>query len=162
VSVPVTDRPSAPSASPRRHRTHWATLLHAWVYRRSAGRVLGRIGGQPVLLLETTGRRSGRTRTAPVQYEAHGESFVVVAADHGARHPPAWYLNLCANAQGRVLAGTKTFDVAAREASSDERTALWRTLIATNRYLPRVQTEAGRQLPLLLLTPTKRPPVGQP
>ena len=77
-------------------------------------------------------------------------------------NPPAWYLNLCANAQGRVLAGKMTFDVAARETLGDERTALWRKLIATNRYLPRVQTKAGRQLPLLLLTPTKRASGGQP
>jgi deazaflavin-dependent oxidoreductase (nitroreductase family) len=140
----------------------WATRLHAWVYRRSGGRVLGRFGGQPVLLLQTTGRRSGRTRTTPVQYLAQGESFVVVAADHGARLAPAWYLNLCATAWGRVRLGKQTFAVAAREASGDERTELWRRLADANRYLPKVQTRAERQLPLLLLTPTKRPPGDEP
>jgi deazaflavin-dependent oxidoreductase (nitroreductase family) len=132
------------------------------VYRRSDGRVLGRIGGQPVLLLQTTGRRSGRTRTTPVQYGPHGEGYVVVAANHGARHPPAWYLNLCVNAQGHIRVGSQSFDVAAREASADERTELWRELIAVNRYLPRVQTTAGRQLPLLVLTPTKPSPASRP
>jgi F420H(2)-dependent quinone reductase len=95
----------------------WATRLHAWVYRRSGGRVLGRIGGQPVLLLQTTGRRSGRTRTTPLQYVAHA-------------------------------------------AGGDERMELWRQLSAANRHLPGVQTKAGRQLPLLVLTPTKRPRSG--
>ena len=52
--------------------------------------------------------------------------------------------------------------MAAREASGDERTELWRELIAANRYLPRVQTKAGRQLPLLVLTPTKLPSAGGP
>ena len=85
----------------------WATRLHAWVYRRSGGRVLGRIGGQPVLLLQTTGRRSGRTRTTPVQYLAHGEGYVVVAADHGARHPPAWYLNLGATLGDAFASGSR-------------------------------------------------------
>jgi deazaflavin-dependent oxidoreductase (nitroreductase family) len=140
----------------------WATRLHAWVYRRSGGRVLGRIGGQPVLLLQTTGRRSGRTRTTPVQYLAVGEGYVVVAADHGARHPPAWYLNLCADARGRAQVREQDVEVVAREASGDEHTELWRELIAANRYLPRVQTKAGRQLPLLLLTPTKEPPGSSP
>jgi deazaflavin-dependent oxidoreductase (nitroreductase family) len=139
----------------------WATRLHAWVYRRSGGRVLGCIGGQPVLLLQTTGRRSGGTRTTPVQYLAYGEGFVVVAADHGARHPPAWYTNLRANPRGRV-GSERNFDVAAREASGAERTQLWRQLSAANRYLPAVQTKAGRQLPLLVLTPTKRPAAGRP
>ena len=140
----------------------WATRLHAWVYRRSGGWVLGRIGGQPVLLLQTTGRRSGQTSTTPVQYAAHGEGFVVVAANHGARHPPAWYLNLRANPRGRVRVGKQNFDVTAREASGDERTQLWRQLSAANRYLPGVQTKAGRPLPLLVLTPTKRPAAGRP
>ena len=141
--------------------SRWATRLHAWVYRRSGGRVLGRLGGQPVLLLHTTGRRSGHSHTTPVQYMAYGESLVVVAADHGARRPPAWYLNLCATESGRVRVGPQTFAVAARETSGDERTELWDQLIAANRYLPKVQTRAGRQLPVLTLTPTE-PATGEP
>ena len=135
---------------------HWATRLHAWMYRRSGGRILGRLGGQPVLLLQSTGRRSGQPRTTPVQYIAHGENFVIVAADHGARRPPAWYFNLRANGWGRVHVGTEDFDVAAREARGHERTELWSKLIAANRYMPKVQTKAGRQLPLLILTPRTR------
>jgi hypothetical protein len=81
-----------PAQRPRRRAgecrmKRWATRLHAWVYRRSGGRVLGRIGGQPVLLLQTTGRRSGRPRTTPLQYVAHAEGFLVVAANHGAAAP---------------------------------------------------------------------------
>jgi deazaflavin-dependent oxidoreductase (nitroreductase family) len=134
---------------------HWATRLHAWVYRRSGGRVLGRLGGQPVLLLQTTGRRTGQTRTSPVQYVSHGEDFIIVAADHGARHPPAWYLNLSADPGARVRVKTQDLDVTAREATGDERTELWGKLIAVNRYLPRVQSKADRQLPLLIVTPAK-------
>ena len=142
--------------------SRWATRLHTWVYRRSGGRVLGRLGGQPVLLLQTTGRRSGLSRTTPVQYLAHGESLVVVAADHGARRPPAWYLNLCATESGRVRVGAQTFAVAARETSGDERTERWDQLIAANRYLPKVQTRAGRQLPVLILTPTSQRQSSRP
>jgi F420H(2)-dependent quinone reductase len=134
---------------------HWATRLHAWVYRHSGGRILGRLGGQPVLLLQTTGRRSGQTRTTPVQYITHGQNFIVVAADHGARHPPAWYLNLRADTRARVHVKTQDFDVTAREATGDERTELWGKLITANRYLPKVQSKAGRQLPLLIVSPAK-------
>ena len=83
----------------------WVTRLHAWVYRRSGGRVLGRMGGQPVLLLQTTGRRSGQTHTTPVQYLADGDAFVVVASNAGARHPPAWYLNLRADPHAHIDVG---------------------------------------------------------
>lgn len=55
------------------------------------------MGGQPVLLLQTAGRRSGRTHSTPVQYLADGDTFVVVASNAGAARPPAWDLNLRAN-----------------------------------------------------------------
>jgi deazaflavin-dependent oxidoreductase (nitroreductase family) len=132
----------------------WATRLHAWVYRRSGGRVLGRMGGQPVLLLQTTGRRSGRTRTTPVQYLADGDTFVVVASNAGAARPPAWYLNLRANPHARIRVGARSIDVRAQEAAGQERMALWRRLTAANRYLERAARKARRDLPLMALAPS--------
>jgi deazaflavin-dependent oxidoreductase (nitroreductase family) len=137
----------------------WVTRLHAWVYRRSGGRFLGRMGGQPVLLLQTTGRRSGRTRTTPVQYLADGDTFVVVASNAGAARPPAWYLNLRADPHARVDIGPRTVDVRAHEATGQERAELWQRLTTANRYLERAARKARRDLPLMALaaaTPRKR------
>ena len=111
------------------------------------------MGGQPVLLLQTTGRRSGRTRTTPVQYLAEGDSFVVVASNAGAARPPAWYLNLRANPHARIRVGARNIDVRAQEAAGQERVALWRRLTAVNRYLERAASKARRDLPLLALVP---------
>jgi deazaflavin-dependent oxidoreductase (nitroreductase family) len=133
--------------------TRWGTRLHGWVYRRSGGRLLGRMGGQPVLLLQTTGRRSGRTRTTPVQYLAEGDTFVVVASNAGAARPPAWCLNLRANPHARIRVGARNIDVRAQEAAGQERVALWRRLTAGNRYLGRAASKARRDLPLLALVP---------
>jgi deazaflavin-dependent oxidoreductase (nitroreductase family) len=141
----------------------WVTRLHTWAYRRSGARFVGRIGGQPVLLLQTTGRRSGRTRTTPVQYLADGDTFVVVASDAGAARPPAWYLNLRADPQGRIEVGPRTIDVRAQEVAGQERVALWERLTAANRYLERAARTAGRELPLMALvpsTPTTRRPAA--
>lgn len=132
----------------------WVTRLHARVYRRSGGRLLGRMGGQPVLLLQTTGRRSGRTRATPVQYLADGDGFVVVASNAGAARPPAWYLNLRDNPQARIELGERTLDVRAQEATGQERAELWRRLTAANRYLERAARKAGRDLPLMALIPS--------
>jgi deazaflavin-dependent oxidoreductase (nitroreductase family) len=132
----------------------WVTHLHAWVYRRSGGRVLGRMGGQPVLLLQTTGRRSGRTRTTPVQYLADDDTFVVVASNAGAARPPAWYLNLHANPDARVQVGQRAIDVRAQEAAGQERAELWQRLTAANRYLERAARKARRDLPLMALVPS--------
>jgi deazaflavin-dependent oxidoreductase (nitroreductase family) len=127
------------------------TRIHAALYRRSSGRLLGRMGGQPVMLLETVGRRSGRRRETPVQYLESDEAFAVVAANAGAAHPPAWYLNLSADPRARARLGARTIDVQAREVIGEERVALWRRLVAANRYLERTARKAGRELPLLLL-----------
>ena len=111
------------------------TRAHALLYRLSGGRILGRIGGQDVLLLQTVGRRTGRSRSTPVQYLPHDHAFVVVAANRGAARPPAWYLNLCAAPRARVRVGSDDVEVLARELGGTERDALWRQLTAANRYL---------------------------
>ena len=136
----------------------WGTRLHAWVYRLTRGRILGRLGGQPVLLLESVGRRTGQRRTTPVQYLPAGDAFVVVAANAGAPHPPAWWLNLRADPRARVQVAAATFDVRARETTGEERTALWRQLTAANRYLERVARKAGRELPLVVLNVSRSTP----
>jgi deazaflavin-dependent oxidoreductase (nitroreductase family) len=111
------------------------------------------VGGQAVLLLETVGRRSGRLRETPVQYLASDHAFVVVAADGGAAHPPAWYLNLTAHSHARIQVGSRTIAVEAREVLGDERAALWERLTDANRYLERTARKARHELPLLLLEP---------
>ena len=120
--------------------------------------MLGRVGAQPVLLLETVGRRTGQRRTTPVQYLADGETFVVVASNAGAARPPAWYLNLRADPRARVQVGERTIDVLAREVTDQEREELWRRLTAANRYLERAARKAGRDLPLIALGPSEPTP----
>jgi deazaflavin-dependent oxidoreductase (nitroreductase family) len=133
--------------------THWGPRLHAALFRLTRGRLLSRMGGQPVLVLETIGRRTQRRRATPVQYLACGHEFVVVASDRGAARPPAWYLNLRASPDARLQVGARTIDVHARETSGDERAALWQRLTATNRFLEPAAAKAGRELPLMALTP---------
>ena len=71
----------------------------------------------------------------------------MVAADGGAPRPPAWWLNLCADPHARIQVGADILDVGAREATGEERAALWQRLAAANRYLDRVAQKAGRTLP---------------
>ncbi len=67
---------------------------HLGIYRLTRGRVLGRVAGMPVLLLTTTGRRSGRARTTPLTYFEDGTDLVVVGSNGGEDQAPAWWLNL--------------------------------------------------------------------
>jgi F420H(2)-dependent quinone reductase len=127
--------------------------LHAWIYRRTGGRVLGRMGGQPVLLLSTTGRCTGLRRTTPVQYLRHGKAWVVVAANGGAPKPPFWLHNLAADPAVTIQVNNDQVACKATVEAGEGRDALWRELVAANKWLPRVETKAGRQLPVVVLEP---------
>jgi deazaflavin-dependent oxidoreductase (nitroreductase family) len=87
--------------------------------------MMGKVGRAPVLLLTTTGRKSGEPRTAPVVYLRDGERLVVINTNAGNKRIPAWSLNLKANPEAEVEVGRKRQAVRARVAEGEERTELW-------------------------------------
>ncbi len=102
--------------------------LNVPLYRASRGRLFATWGRAPVLLLTTTGRRSGQQRTAPVVYMDDGDRLVVIGSNAGNAHPPAWSLNLKANPAGAVQIGAQRRVVKARIAEGEERAELWRKM----------------------------------
>jgi F420H(2)-dependent quinone reductase len=100
--------------------------LNSPIYRLTGGRVGGKLGKAPILLLTTTGRKSGQPRTAPVLYLADGDRFVVINTNAGNEKTPAWSLNLRANPEAEVEVGRRKVEVRARLAEGEERTDLWR------------------------------------
>jgi F420H(2)-dependent quinone reductase len=104
----------------------WTGRLNTPLYRLSGGRIGGRVGRAPVLLLTTTGRKSGQPRTAPIVYLADGDNVVLINTNAGNAKVPAWSLNLEANPEAEVELGRKRFPVRARIAAGEERTDLWR------------------------------------
>jgi len=104
----------------------WTGKLNVPLYRLSGGRIGGRIAKAPVLLLTTTGRKSGQPRTAPVVYLSAGENLIVIGSNAGHRRTPAWSLNLKANPDAEVEVGRERRPVRARIAADEERADLWR------------------------------------
>ena len=133
--------------------THYLGALHRALYRASGGRIGSHIWGLPIVLLTTTGRRSGRPRTVPLCSLPHAESFVVIASYGGLDRPPAWWLNLQHDPHATVQLGTTTRTVTARETTGDERASLWAevTTIAPG-YLGYARRTA-RRIPVVLLEP---------
>lgn len=127
--------------------------LHLAVQRLSGGRLLTSVAGMPVLLLTTTGRRTGRPRTTPLTYFRDGDDLVVVASNGGSDAPPAWSLNLRAQPAASVRIGSATLAVRARMASPDERARLWPEITATYPGYARYEQRTERTIPLFLLTP---------
>ncbi len=131
-------------------------LAHRTVYRASGGRLLGRVAGMPVLLLVTTGRRSGRRRTTPLTYFHDGHDLVLVGSFGGSDLPPGWLLNLRAEPHAVVHVGARRIDVRAREATAAEHERLWPQITGVHPGYARYQRRTARRIPIVLLTPPAR------
>jgi F420H(2)-dependent quinone reductase len=127
--------------------------LNVPLYRASRGRLFGRIGRAPVLLLTTTGRRSGRARTAPVLYIADGERFVVIGSNAGNQRAPGWALNLKANPDAEVQVRGIHRRMRARVAEGDERDELWRRMNAQYGGFDEYRSRTARHIDLFVLEP---------
>ena len=126
--------------------------LHCLLYRMSGGRIGGKAGKALILLLTTTGRRSGKARTWPLGYEIDGERLLVVASAMGAAHHPAWYLNLRDRPRVTVQLGRQTRAMLATTAVGEERARLWARLVRDYPYFVEHQRKTTREIPVVILT----------
>jgi len=131
----------------------WAGKMNVPVYRATGGRLMGKVGRAPVLLLTTTGRKSGQERTAPVVYLADGENVVVINTNAGNAKIPAWSLNLKANPEAEVEVGRKRYLVRARIAEGEERTELWRKHNEQYAGFDDYQEKLDREASVIVLEP---------
>lgn len=127
--------------------------LNVPVYRATRGRVLGKVGRAPVLLLTTTGRRSGQPRTAPVVYLRDGERFIVIGSNAGNASAPAWALNLRANPDAQVEAYGEKVAVRARVTEGEERAELWRRMNEQYAGFEDYRARTGRDIAVFALEP---------
>jgi F420H(2)-dependent quinone reductase len=128
--------------------------LNVPVYRLSGGRIGGRVGKGPVLLLITTGRKSGERRTAPVLYLADGDRYVVINTNAGNAKVPAWSLNLRADPEAEVEVKGKRSKVRARLAAGEERADLWRRHMQQYEGWDFYDSQLDREVGVFVLEPS--------
>src|SRR5262249_52131103 len=127
---------------------------HQWLYEVSDGRIGANLGGRPMLLLRTVGRRSGQPRTAALLYVRDGHSYVVVASKGGAPQNPGWFHNLLAHPDVEVQVGRERIPVRARVASAEERPRLWARADEVNQGQYDIyQSRTSRPIPVIVLEP---------
>jgi F420H(2)-dependent quinone reductase len=131
----------------------WTGKLNVPLYRVSGGRIGGRINKAPVLLLITTGRKTGQRRTAPVVYLADGENMVVIGSNAGHTRTPAWSLNLQANPEAEAEVKRKKLPVRARVATGEERADLWRKHNEQYAGFDEYEARTDRDIALFVLEP---------
>jgi len=134
-----------------RSATRYLGALHRLLYRLSGGRVGGRFWDLPVVLLTTTGRKSGKRRTVPLCSFRDGGDIVVIASYGGLDQPPAWWLNLEANPQAEVQDRRTRWTVTARNAGPGERERLWGEVTARAPGYLEYERRTTREIPVVIL-----------
>jgi deazaflavin-dependent oxidoreductase (nitroreductase family) len=107
--------------------------------------------GSTILLLTTTGRKSGKEITMPLIFGEDGDSQVLVASRGGAPEHPGWYLNLEANPEVAVQVKADKFRARARTAEGEERERLWKMMNEIWPHYDEYQTKTTRQIPVVVL-----------
>jgi deazaflavin-dependent oxidoreductase (nitroreductase family) len=121
-------------------------------FRANGGKVGGMWEGTPLLLLTTTGAKSGERRTTPMGYMADGDRLIVWASNGGSPTNPDWYHNLVAHPHVTVEVGTETFDAIAVVTADAERDQLWTQGVALYPILAEHQAKTTRQIPVIALS----------
>jgi deazaflavin-dependent oxidoreductase (nitroreductase family) len=122
-------------------------------FRANGGKVGGGFEGAPVLLLHTTGAKTGRERVNPMMYQALGGSYAVFASKGGAPVNPDWYFNLLANPRVRAEIGTQTVDLTARVAEGETRERIWSAWKADYPNFAEYERKTSRPIPVVILDP---------
>ncbi len=123
-------------------------------FRANEGRVGGNFEGAPLLLLHTTGAKSGQERVHPMMYQDLGDGSVAVfASKAGAPDNPAWFHNVQANPEVTAEIGTGTRPFRARTATGDERERIWTKQKADYPGFADYEAKTDREIPVVILDP---------
>ncbi|HEX2054409.1 MAG TPA: nitroreductase family deazaflavin-dependent oxidoreductase [Actinomycetota bacterium] len=120
-------------------------------FRANEGRVGGPFEGAPMVLLTTTGAKTGRSHTTPLMYLPEGDRVVVFGSKGGAPEHPQWFNNLVANPKVKIEVGTETHEATARVAEGEERERLYREQARRYPQFAEYQQKTSRQIPVVIL-----------
>jgi len=127
--------------------------IHSFLYRLTKGRFGGKMFGFDVLLLTTTGRKSGKEHTAPLGFIRDNGNYVICASAGGGPKHPGWYFNLTSDHQVTVEVMDKRITATAEVALGAERQRLWDALVAVAPNYAGYEKSTTREIPMVVLKP---------
>lgn len=134
-------------------RVRRISQLHRLIYRMTGGVIGRRLADNDVLLLTTTGCRTGQPHTVPLLYLSEGRRLVVVASFGGRDQHPAWYLNLVTSPMVRVQISATSFAARATTAGPADRMSWWPRIVEAYQGYAGYQAKTERQIPVVFLDP---------
>lgn len=123
-------------------------------FRANGGKVGGPFEGAPILLLHTTGAKTGQERVNPMMYRPIDGGYAVFASKAGAATNPDWYHNLVANPDVHAEIGAQTLALRARVADDAEREPIWTAQKTENPGFAEYERQTTRQIPVVILEPS--------
>ncbi|MFE3448511.1 nitroreductase family deazaflavin-dependent oxidoreductase [Nonomuraea sp. NPDC059194] len=120
-------------------------------FRANGGVVGGHFHGSTLVLLSTTGAKSGKRVTTPVMYLRDGDRIVIIASNAGADNHPAWYHNLLAHPDATVELGTETFEATSEVIEGDDRDRLYAEMVAIAPTFADYEARTTRRIPVVAL-----------
>jgi deazaflavin-dependent oxidoreductase (nitroreductase family) len=133
-----------------------ATNFHVWLYQTTGGRIGHYLGNVPVLLLTTTGRKTGKQHITPLTYATDGENIILIASNGGSLNHPSWWLNLQAHPETMIQVGNKKLQLKASEAPDEDRSRLWKKAEQIYPGYARYQQKTPRKIPVVVLSPIQK------
>ena len=127
--------------------------IFVFLYQRTGGKIGGHMQGLRVLLLTTTGRKTGKKRTTPLGYFEHDGSYVIIASNAGFDTHPAWFHNLRSNPQVALQIQDKQLAAIAEPAAPELRKQLWAKLVELAPGYQAYEKRTTREIPLIILRP---------
>ena len=121
-------------------------------FRKNDGVVAGQFAGARLLLLSTTGAKTGLARVNPLAYIADGDRHVIIASYAGAPNNPPWYYNLLANPEVSVEVGSERFTARADVLDEPKRTELFSRMVEMMPVFSEYQSKTARVIPVVALT----------
>jgi deazaflavin-dependent oxidoreductase (nitroreductase family) len=143
-------------AAPRGRVLELITAAHLRAYRWTNGLVGAELAGLPMLLLTTTGRKTGLERTVPLPYFPHPDGVMIVASFAGGPKNPAWYENLAAKPEVSVQIRGRKYSARATTATADERARLWPEIVTASPNYADYARVAPREIPVVVLREASR------
>lgn len=126
-----------------------------FLYKVSGGIIGGTMNGNSVLLLTTTGRKTGKSRTLPLLYIRDGEAYVITASAGGAKKHPGWFFNVRSNPQATIQVHKQQMKVTAEVAGPEKKSELWAKLVAVAPNFAGYQKHTSREIPMVILRPVE-------
>ncbi len=150
MAIDSQTKQSKPAGKFAQRLQHFFTQSHVSLYRRTNGKVGG---GKSLLVLTTTGRKSGVERDTPLFFFPDGGNFIIIASNGGAPKHPTWWLNLQSNPKAKIQIRSRVLSVTARQADAEERKRLWEIISENYKNFVGYQKRTPREIPVVILTP---------